>query len=53
MPLEQSRASPKLIPKDGPTLGFDIKLLAFAYSFEQASGLRKPPKSTPPLPNEP
>ena len=24
MPLEQSQASPKLIPKDGPALGFDI-----------------------------
>ena len=24
MPLEQSQASPKLIPKNGPILGFDI-----------------------------
>jgi hypothetical protein len=37
-------------------LGLDYseaKLLALADAFEQASGLRKPPQSTPPLPNEP
>jgi amidase len=37
-------------------LGLDYseaKLLALAYAFEQASGLRKPPKSAPALPNEP
>jgi Asp-tRNA(Asn)/Glu-tRNA(Gln) amidotransferase A subunit family amidase len=37
-------------------LGLDYseaKLLALAYAFEQASGLRMPPKSTPPLANEP
>jgi hypothetical protein len=31
----------------------EAKLLAYAYAFEQASALRKLPKSTPPLPNEP
>jgi hypothetical protein len=31
----------------------EAKLLAFAYAFEQAAGLRKPPVSAPPLPNEP
>ena len=37
-------------------LGLDYteaKLLGYAYAFEQASGLRKLPKSTPALPNEP
>jgi amidase len=29
------------------------KLLSYAYAFEQASGLRQPPKTTPPLANEP
>jgi transcriptional accessory protein Tex/SPT6 len=31
----------------------EAKLVGYAYAFEQASGLRKLPKSTPPLPNEP
>ena len=37
-------------------LGLDYtepKLLGYAYAFEQATRLRKPPKSTPPLPGEP
>jgi Asp-tRNA(Asn)/Glu-tRNA(Gln) amidotransferase A subunit family amidase len=37
-------------------LGLDYseaELLALAYAFEQASRLRKPPNSTPPLSNEP
>jgi hypothetical protein len=29
------------------------KVLALAYAFEQVSQMRKPPASTPPLPNEP
>jgi Asp-tRNA(Asn)/Glu-tRNA(Gln) amidotransferase A subunit family amidase len=43
------------VPVGAELLGLDYteaRLLAFAYAFEQASGLRKPPKSTPPLPNE-
>ncbi len=44
------------VPAGAELLGLEYteaKLLAFAYAFEQASGLRMPPKSTPPLPNEP
>jgi Asp-tRNA(Asn)/Glu-tRNA(Gln) amidotransferase A subunit family amidase len=44
------------VPVGAELLGLDYteaKLLAFAYAFEQASEIRKPPKSTPPLPNEP
>ena len=44
------------VPVGAELLGLDhteAKLLAYAYAFEQASGLRKLPKSTPPLPNEP
>jgi amidase len=49
-------SAPLGVPVGAELLGLDYteaKLLAYAYAFEQASGLRKPPKSTPPLPNEP
>jgi len=49
-------SAPLGVPVGAELLGLDYteaRLLAFAYAFEQASGLRKPPKSTPPLPNEP
>lgn len=49
-------SAPLGVPVGAELLGLDYteaKLLAFAYAFEQASGLRKPPVSTPPLPNEP
>src|SRR3984893_9443767 len=48
-------SAPLGLPVGAELLGLDYteaKLLALAYAFEQASGLRKPPKSTPPLPNE-
>src|SRR5262249_25040958 len=48
--------APLGVPVGAELLGLDYteaRLLAFAYAFEQASGLRKPPKSTPPFPNEP
>ena len=48
-------SAPLGVPVGAELLGLDYteaKLLALAYAFEQASGLRKPPKSTPPLPNE-
>lgn len=49
-------SAPLGVPVGAELLGLDYseaKLLALAYAFEQASGLRKPPQSTPPLPNEP
>ncbi|HWO86348.1 MAG TPA: amidase family protein [Stellaceae bacterium] len=49
-------SAPLGVPVGAELLGLDYteaKLLALAYAFEQASGLRKPPKSTPPLPGEP
>jgi amidase len=49
-------SAPLGVPVGAELLGLDYteaKLLSYAYAFEQASGLRKPPKSTPPLPNEP
>jgi Asp-tRNA(Asn)/Glu-tRNA(Gln) amidotransferase A subunit family amidase len=49
-------SAPLGVPVGAELLGLDYteaKLLALAYAFEHASGLRKPPKSTPPLPNEP
>jgi Asp-tRNA(Asn)/Glu-tRNA(Gln) amidotransferase A subunit family amidase len=51
-------SAPLGVPVGAELLGLDYteaKLLAYAYAyaFEQASGLRKLPKSTPPLPNEP
>jgi amidase len=49
-------SAPLGVPVGAELLGLDYaeaKLLAYAYAFEQASRLRKPPQSTPPLPNEP
>jgi amidase len=49
-------SAPLGVPVGAELLGLDYtepKLLGYAYAFEQASGLRKLPKSTPPLPNEP
>jgi Asp-tRNA(Asn)/Glu-tRNA(Gln) amidotransferase A subunit family amidase len=49
-------SAPLGVPVGAELLGPDYteaKLLGYAYAFEQASGLRKLPKSTPPLPNEP
>jgi len=49
-------SAPLGVPVGAELLGLDYaeaKLLGYAYAFEQASGLRKLPKSTPSLPNEP
>jgi Asp-tRNA(Asn)/Glu-tRNA(Gln) amidotransferase A subunit family amidase len=49
-------SAPLGVPVGAELLGLDYteaKLLGYAYAFEQASGLRKLPKSTPALPNEP
>jgi amidase len=49
-------SAPLGVPVGAELLGLDYteaKLLGYAYAFEQASGFRKLPKSTPPLPNEP
>jgi amidase len=49
-------SAPLGVPVGAELLGLDYteaKLLAYAYAFEQASALRKLPKSTPALPNEP
>jgi amidase len=49
-------SAPLGVPVGAELLGLDYtepKLLGYAYAFEQATRLRKPPKSTPPLPNEP
>ena len=49
-------SAPLGVPVGAELLGLDYteaKLLAFAYAFEQASGPRKPPKSAPPLRDEP
>jgi amidase len=49
-------SAPLGVPVGAEVLGLDYteaKLLAYAYAFEQASGLRKLPTSTPALPNEP
>jgi Asp-tRNA(Asn)/Glu-tRNA(Gln) amidotransferase A subunit family amidase len=51
-----SASAPLGVPVGGELLGLDYtedRLLAYAYAFEQAAGLRKPPASTPPLPHEP
>lgn len=48
--------APLGVPVGAELLGPDYseaRLLAFAYAFEQAAQVRKPPASTPPLPNEP
>jgi Asp-tRNA(Asn)/Glu-tRNA(Gln) amidotransferase A subunit family amidase len=49
-------SAPLGVPVGAELLGLDYteaKLLGYAYAFEQASGLRQPPQSAPPLPNEP
>jgi amidase len=49
-------SAPLGVPVGAELLGPDYseaRLLAYAYAFEQASGLRQLPKSTPPLPGEP
>jgi amidase len=49
-------SAPLGVPVGADLLGLDYteaKLLSYAYAFEQASGLRRLPKSTPALPNEP
>ena len=51
-----TRTAPLGVPVGAELLGPDYseaRLLAFAYAFEQAAHVRKPPASTPPLPNEP
>lgn len=48
--------APLGVPVGAELLGLDYtedQLLAYAYAFEQAVKPRKPPQSTPPLPNEP
>jgi amidase len=49
-------SAPLGVPVGAELLGLDYteaKLLAYACAFEQASGFRKLPISTPALPNEP
>ena len=49
-------SAPLGVPVGAELLGLDYaeaKLLSYAYAFEQASALRRLPKSTPALPNEP
>jgi amidase len=49
-------SAPLGVPVGGELLGLDYtedRLLAYAYAFEQAAGVRKPPASTPALPHEP
>jgi Asp-tRNA(Asn)/Glu-tRNA(Gln) amidotransferase A subunit family amidase len=49
-------SAPLGVPVGAELLGLDYteaKLLSYAYAFEQAQALRKLPKSTPALPNEP
>ena len=51
-----SASAPLGVPIGGELLGLDYtedRLLAYAFAFEQAARLRKPPASTPPLPHEP
>jgi Asp-tRNA(Asn)/Glu-tRNA(Gln) amidotransferase A subunit family amidase len=51
-----SASAPLGVPVGAELLGPDYseaRLLGYAYAFEQATGLRKLPKSTPPLPGEP
>ena len=49
-----SQSAPIGVPIGAELLGLDFsepKLLAYAYAFEQAARVRKPPPSTPPLPD--
>jgi Asp-tRNA(Asn)/Glu-tRNA(Gln) amidotransferase A subunit family amidase len=49
-------SAPLGVPVGAELLGLDYtedRLLAYAYAFEQAARIRKPPASTPPLPAEP
>lgn len=51
-----SASAPLGVPVGGELLGLDYtedRLLSYAYAFEQAVAVRKPPVSTPPLPHEP
>jgi amidase len=51
-----SASAPLGVPVGAELLGLDYtedKLLAYVYAFEQATGVRKSPVSTPPLPGEP
>jgi amidase len=51
-----SASAPLGVPVGAELLGLDYteaKLLGYAYAFEQAHPIRKLPKSTPPLANEP
>lgn len=49
-------SAPLGVPVGAELLGLDYteaKLLAYAYAYEQAGGVRRPPASAPPLPGEP
>jgi Asp-tRNA(Asn)/Glu-tRNA(Gln) amidotransferase A subunit family amidase len=49
-------AAPLGVPVGAELLGLDYtedRLLGYAYAFERAAGVRKPPASAPPLPHEP
>jgi len=51
-----SASAPLGVPVGAELLGLDYtedRLLGYAYAFEQAAGVRKPPASTPALPHEP
>jgi Asp-tRNA(Asn)/Glu-tRNA(Gln) amidotransferase A subunit family amidase len=51
-----SASAPLGVPVGAELLGLDYtedRLLAYAYAFEQAAAVRKPPVSTPALPHEP
>jgi Asp-tRNA(Asn)/Glu-tRNA(Gln) amidotransferase A subunit family amidase len=51
-----SASAPLGVPIGAELLGADFsedKLLSYAYAFEQAAHVRRPPKSTPPLAGEP
>jgi Asp-tRNA(Asn)/Glu-tRNA(Gln) amidotransferase A subunit family amidase len=51
-----STTAPLGVPVGGEFLGLEYtedKLLAYAYAYEQAAAVRKPPRSAPPLSTEP